>query len=350
MPGASFDAVFRALRKGDVPPVLYLHGPEHVLKEELIADLLDRVLEPSLRDFNLDHASANDLDPEQVETLCHTVPMMAERRVVIVREVEAWSRRPRARAAMLRYLARPSPETVLVLLQGPGAGPDSDLAAACLTLAAEPLPPERARKWLLLHAERSGIRLADDAALHLVRACDTHLGLLRTELAKLAGLAGQEPLTLERVAALLGVRHGETQYDWRDLVLQGETARALAVIPHVLAQSGMSGVALVTLLGTSLVGVGLARAHSDRGARGPALVQAVRRSLFRARPARVSYDAAAAEWSRLAPRWPVSRVDRALRLTLAADERLKSTSVSDEHGILVDLVLQLGLDLERAAA
>jgi hypothetical protein len=64
----------------------------------------------------------------------------------------------------------------------------------------------------------------------------------------------------------------------------------------------------------------------------------------------VSYDAAAAEWSRLAPRWPVSRVDRALRLTLAADERLKSTSVSDEHGILVDLVLQLGLDLERAAA
>jgi DNA polymerase-3 subunit delta len=350
MAAASFDSVLRSIRKGEVARVLYLYGPEDVLKEELVTELLDQVLEPALREFNLDQATASSLDPEQVETLCHTLPMMADRRVVVVRDVEAWSRRPRSRAVMLRYLERPAAETVLVLVQGATAPEvDRELAAGCLTVAAEPLPPERARKWLLLHAGRLGVELTDEAALHLVRVCDADLGLLRTELAKLSGLAGEAPLALERVAALLGVRHGETQYDWRDLVLRGETARALAVLPQVLAQGGVSGVGLVALLGTSLVGLGLARAHYDRGARGPALLQAIRRALFRARPPRLSFEAASLEWSRLAPQWPGPRVGRALRLALAADERLKSTALSDEQGILIDLVLQLSFTLEAAA-
>jgi len=349
MGAASFDHLFRGVLKGEIPPAIYLHGPEEVLKDELVREVLDRLLDPSLRDFNLDLRSAASLTPEDAETLLNTLPMMADRRVAVIRDVEAWNKRARAKQTVLRYLERPAPETVLILVQG-GDGPlDKDLAGLTASAAAERLPPERARKWLELEAGRQGVELTGDAAQHLVRATDADLGVLKIELAKLSGLAEGRPLSVEMVGDLLGIRRGETPYDWRDLVLTGRTGQAIQVLPHVLAQPGVTGVSLVMLLGTSLLGIGLARAHQDRGASGGRLEGAVKRSLFRARPARVSYDAAAREWSRLAPAWPRARIDTAVRATLRADERLKSTALTSEQGILVDLILQLA-NPARAAA
>jgi DNA polymerase-3 subunit delta len=348
MPSQSFDAAFKALRKGEVPPALYLYGPEEVLKEEAIRELIDRTLDPSLRDFNLDQRSAVTLDPDDVEALCTTLPMLAARRVVIIRDVEAWSRRAKAKTQVLRYLDRPVPETVMVLVQGSAdPDPDTDLVKRTTAVAVEPLPPDRAQKWLQLQAERLGIQLDDEAAEHLVRVTEANLSIIRTELAKFEGLTGR--ITRERASELLGVRHGETQYDWLAAVLRDEPGRAALILPHVLSQSGVTGVSLVMLLGTNLVGLGLARAHYDHGARGGALIGAVKNSLFRARPARLSYDAAAAEWSRLAPRWPAARVAAAIRAALAADERLKSTTLGDDLAILTELVMQLTMPWSKAA-
>jgi DNA polymerase-3 subunit delta len=350
MPVVTFDGFFRRILKGDIPRVVYLFGSEDVLKEEAIEELLDRVVDRSLRDFNVDIRSAATLEPEQAETLCHTLPMMTDRRVVVLRDVESWSRRTRAKGTVLRYLEHPAPETVLVLVQGSAeSAPDPELAARSTAVAVEPLPPERARRWLEREASRLGLQLDGEAADHLAQVAQGNLTVLKTELAKLGGLAGGDPLGLELVASLLGVRHGETPANWRDLVLAGETARAIAVLPHLLGQSGVTGVSLVMLLGTSLVGLGLARAHYDAGARGGSLFQAVKRSLFQARPPRLSYDAAATDWSRLAPAWPRGRIEAAIRAALRADLRLKSTSFSDDRAILTDLVLELGTAWQTAA-
>jgi len=351
MPNLPFDTFFKALRKGDIPRAIYLHGPEDVLKGEAIAEILERTVEPSLRDFNVDQRSAAELDPEQAETLCNTLPMMADRRVVIIREVEAWAKRAKAKAAVLRFLDQPAPETILVLIHGASeAAPDPELAARTTVVAAESLPPERARKWLMLHAGKLGVQLDDQAADHMVKVTDGSLGALRTELEKLAGLSSSEPLDLSRVAEVMGVRHGETAADWRDAALRGETRTALQILEPVLSQPGVSGVSLVQMLGLGLIGIGLARSYYDRGARGSSLVQAIRSSLFRTRPpARLSYDAAAAEWSRLTASWPRPRIEAALRAALRADERLKNTALSDERAVLVDLLLELELKWPAAA-
>ena len=350
MPSLAFDSFFKAIRKGEIPNAVYFHGAEDVLKDEAIAEIVARALDPSLKDFNLDQRSAADLDAEAAETLCNTLPMMSDRRIVVIRDVEAWNKRARAKVAVLRYLERPAAETILLLVQGAvELETDSELAARTTVVETDPLPPDRARKWLLLQAERRGLVLEEDAALHMVRVTDARLGALRSELDKLAGLGGGAPLTIDRVSDFLGVRHGETQFDWRDAVLRGEAGRAAAMLPHLLAQSGVSGVSLVALLGTNVVGLGLARTHYDNGSRGPQLFQAIKGSLFRARPFRVSYDTAAAEWSRLASAWSRTRVEGCLKALRNADIRLKSTTVSDEQAILFDLVMELTVPWQAAA-
>ena len=352
MPEQTFDATLRALRKGEIAPVYYLVGAEDLLKADLAREITDRVLDPSLRDFNFDQRTATSLDPEELATLLNTLPMMADRRVVILRDVEGWQKKARGRAELLRYLARPAAETVLLLVQG-GSDPDpeAEFSKLALTVRCNALPPDRVLRWLSHRSEQLGITLQPEAAEHLLHAVGSDLTTLDAELSKLASLAPGTALTRELVGDLVGVRHGETMFDWRDAIFDDNTGRALTLLRPVLDQSGISGVKLVSLLGTTLAGISLARAHRDRGLKGGALEGSILKSLYAARPFGLGeWKAEAAKWARWSERWPAARLSAAVRATLATDQGLKSTTLSDEQALLGELVMRLGVSrAERVA-
>lgn len=352
MPAQSLENLFRALKKGELAGVYYLHGPEDILKDEAIREILDRALDPGLRDFNFDTRAAGQLDVEEIVTLCATVPMMADRRVVLVRDIEAWKRKTKVRAAVLKYLERPIPETILILVQGAAEeSEDAELVKRSCAVAFEPLPPERALKWLLRRAKSLDIALDEGGAEHLLRCVGGDLGALAAELQKLAALPPGEALTPARVGELVGVRHGETIFDWRDAVMGDKAANAVALLPSILSQPGVSGVKLVAILGTTLVGVGIARSHLDRGTRGRALDDVIFKTLLRNRVfGLLSYKEEAPRWARWAGTWSEARISAGLRATLAADRALKSTTISDEQGILADLVMGLIVPFRQRVA
>jgi DNA polymerase III subunit delta len=337
------DALFRSLSKGELAPVYYLHGPEDVLKDEAVRMILDRALDPALRDFNFDQRSVAQLEPEEIHSLCNTMPMLADRRVVVLRDVEGWKRKTKGKAEFLRYLEHPSAETVVVLVQGAGEdAEDNELSRNAYTIRFDPLPSERAERWVVRRAGQLGVTLEPEAARHLVRSVGPDLGAIQSELAKLASLPAGEALTPERVGELVGVRHGETIWDWREAVLSGESGKAVTLLLPVLAQPGISGVRLVMQLGTALVGLGVARTMYDKGLRGRTLEDAVFKMLLRNRPyGLLGYKEEAARWARWVPQWPLHRIREALRAACTTDQSLKNTTVSDERGLLTDLVLQL---------
>jgi len=350
MAARDYAEFWTVLKQGAPEPCYYFHGTEDVLKDEALAALLDQVLDPALRAFNLDQRSASQLQPEDVTTLCTTLPMMAERRAVIIRDVESWAKRSRAKGAVLAYLGNPAPETVLILIQGSGEpAPDADLAARALTVEFTPLRHDHALRWLARRAEGLGITLAEDAAAHLLAATESRLDAVAMELAKLSGLADEAPVSVAQVEALVGVRHGETPADWRDAVLADRPERALSMLPHVLGQPGVSGVKLVTLLGQGLVGLSLARRLHDEGRRGGGLIKSIIDGLRRGRVWGIDYGASARAWADWAQAWPGRRLRAALRATLDADQALKSTTISTEEGIVTDLVLTLAFAERRAA-
>ncbi len=352
MPDQTFDTTLRALKKGDIAQVYYLVGAEDLLKADLVREIADCVLDPSLRDFNFDQRTATSLDPEDLSTLLNTLPMMADRRVVVLRDVEGWQKKARGRAELLRYLAKPAAETVLVLVQG-GADPDpeAEFAKLATTVRCASLSPERVLRWLAHRSGQLGITLPPEAAEHLHLAVGGDLTTLDAELAKLASLAAGTSITRELVGSLVGVRHGETMYDWRDAVFADATGKALTLLRPVLDQSGISGVKLVSLLGTTLAGVALARAHRDKGMRGGALEGAIFRSLRVARPFGLpDWKAEAASWARWSDQWPAARLSAGLRATLATDQALKSTTLSDEQALLGELVLRLGMSRQERVA
>src|SRR3990172_4202530 len=127
MPALDFDAFLRSLKRGEILPAYYFHGDEDLLKDDAVRDLLAAALDPSTRDFNLDGRRAPELTAQDFTTLALTPPMLTARRAVVIGEAEALQqRRPKAqalRAAVVGYLERPSPETLLILVQSPDEKP-----------------------------------------------------------------------------------------------------------------------------------------------------------------------------------------------------------------------------------
>src|SRR2546421_492190 len=156
--------------------------------------------------------------------------------------------------------------------------------------------------------------LAPEAGALLLDAVGSDLSALARELEKLAGLAGggSRSATREDVAALVGVRRGETLQDLVDAALERRAAEAARLVAPILEQAGMSGVRLLTALGTHLVGTALARAELDQGAPRARLEALLLSQLRAARPFGLgSWEGTAARWARWAERWSARELEQA---------------------------------------
>jgi len=357
MAALTLDALLRSLKKGaPVPePVYLLHGDEDVLKDEAIRALVDSAVGSS-RDFNLDVRFAPDLTPESFNALVNTPPMMAERRAVVIRGVEqVGKRKTKLRDEVVRYLESPNPTTVLVLVVAAGEEADADLIRASAAVAVDALAAERVPRWLQHRATTLGVTLATDATELLLKAVGSDLSTLSRELEKLASLAGGTGaggrlVTADDVSNLVGVRRDETIFDLVEAALERRAARAAQLVEPVLEQAGMSGVKILSLLGTHLVGTALARAERDRGVPAARLADTIYRHLQSVRPYGMrSYKEEAARWTAWSALWTAHELGRALRAALAADNALKTATVSDDRGIVTQLVLGFAATKREAA-
>src|SRR5258707_3369068 len=139
MPALDYDAFRRSVKKGEILPAYYFHEDEALLKDDAIGQVLEAAVDPSSRDFNLDRRRAADLSADDFWSLALTPPMLAERRAIVITEVESIQQRRQKsqalRAALIKYLGSPSPQAVLVLVQSSEEKNDPDVARATTTVA-----------------------------------------------------------------------------------------------------------------------------------------------------------------------------------------------------------------------
>ncbi len=108
-----YKKVMTDLRGGKFKPVYLLHGEEGFFIDRIAAEVERLALQDHERDFNQTILYGRDCDPDQVKDTCLRFPMMAERQLVVVRELQNW--RIDQVEKLEPYLLKPTPTTVLVL-------------------------------------------------------------------------------------------------------------------------------------------------------------------------------------------------------------------------------------------
>lgn len=358
MAGKEYKDMLKRIRDGDFERVYYLHGDEDFLKEDAIQRLIARAVDPGTRDFNLDVRRAAEIDTETLTALLATPPMMAERRVVVLRDVSAM--RKEVRKVLDGLLKSPAPDTVLVLTETAGTKPDRKLAAASFAVAIAPPSERDLLRWITKHSKQvHGATIDQPAAELLVKAVGSDLYELASELDKLASYCGERTIDVDAVSAVVGVRAGETLEDLLDHIAERDAARALALVRPVLSttqgsgkkRSRATGVSIVMALAVQMLAIGWGRARVDAGMPRGRLTGAYMGLLKEtaAWPFR-SWTSAAECWANAVPRWDAAGCARAVALLLETDVTLKSGRVSKDDEVIESLVLALCVPARQAAA
>ena len=352
MSASSLKTLRDVIKRRSFDAAYYITGEDEYQKDEAIRQLVEAAIEPSSRDFNLDIRRAGELDAESLAVLLSTPPMMADRRVVVLRDVGALKKD--TRKVLDEYLKTPAVDLLLIMASSSGSKPDSSLASSSTSLEFDLLSAERIPRWIAHHADSAlGVRIGEAAAELLQAAVGNDLYQLSGELDKLASFVEgrDQEIGEDAVAAVVGVRRGETLSDLLDAVADRNAARALDLIPHVMAQPKTTGVSVVMALSTQMLAMSWGRAKLDEGLPRARLSQEYFNLLretgaFTGRP----WGSAAAAWSRATERWSRESLDHALNSLLEVDVALKESRVSSEEQLLASLLLSLCAGEVSAAA
>jgi len=350
MASAGERALQAALKQRVFDPVYFFFGDDEFLKDVRTRELVEAAVDLATRDFNLELRRGSDLDAETLDSLLSTPPLLAKRRVVVVRDVDKLKKD--ARVLLGRYLERPAADTVLILVAPAGAKADKALADRSMTVEFAPLTGDRLPKWVVYHSETVlGRSITAAATTLLIEAVGPDLAQLAVELEKLASFSSST-IDDHAVAAVVGVRRGESLGDLLDAIAAKDPTTALALMPGVLQLPKTSAVSIVMNLTTQTLAIAYGAAARERGTPARALFNEYMALLkesgaFPGRP----WGEAVTAWTKYTDRWTAAELDAALGALLATDAALKETKISSDEQLLASLVLTLcGTGSSRRAA
>ncbi len=334
MPVLSQELLARRLRDGEGGGVFLLFGEEEHLRDATARRIIDAHLDPGTRDFNLDEVRGDDVTAERLGSLIGTPPMMAEWRVVVVREAQALAASPTTRAILEDAADRPPAGLVLVLMADLGSSKAklwSKLKKKTSAVEFARLSESDLPGWLMSWAQRTGLAMDVDAARGVAAAVGPDLAVAVREMEKLRDYVGERPaITLDDVTAVVGVIPRQDRWAWIDSVAERRLDTARAALP-VLLDMGETGVGLTIALATHFLRLALCKAGG-------------RAVLERELPPHQRWLSRRAESQ--ARIWTADEIDRVLEHLRRADRLLKSAPLSDLQ-VMEELMLRV--QHERAA-
>ena len=338
-----------AITKRSFERAYYIHGDDEYRKDAVVRELTTAAVDPATREFNYDLLRGTEVSPDQLEAALNTPPMMADRRVVVVRDVSALKKD--TRAVLDRYLTHPARDTVLLLVAPAGAKHDKEIESACTPLIFTLLEGKALSEWIVQHASDTlGVALTQRAVTLLQETVGSDAGQLASELDKLASYSNGALIDEDAVRSVVGIRAGETMGDFFDLVALRDLDNALALVDHVLTLPKSGLVPILMGLTVQTLAIGWARQAHERGVASHRLESEFFGLLKEtgAFPMRVWGDAARC-WSRAVLKWDTASIDRALVVLLAGDRSAKDTRLSSEAQTLASIVCSLCAPVRRAA-
>ncbi|MEX2364466.1 MAG: DNA polymerase III subunit delta, partial [Balneolaceae bacterium] len=192
-----FQQVTSALNSEELKPVYYLFGEEEFYLDHLLGKFSD-IIPLEHRDFNFDLLYGQEVTPAQALSIARSFPMMAEKRVLIVRNFLQLNKgggdddSPKGHINdFISYFESPNPTTLLVLFDTKKPAGNTNVGKALkknkqvgfyeFERMADYLIPDWVIEWVGSHHQK---KIEPAAAQLLAQFVGNNLQLLSTEIDK----------------------------------------------------------------------------------------------------------------------------------------------------------------------
>jgi DNA polymerase-3 subunit delta len=340
------DEILKQWRSGKFKPVLVLHGEEEFLRSELVHAAPEIIVpDASVRSFNADVLYGAETTMPEIITLARSYPMMAERRIVIVREAERVLRAKPAGAAgkskkkstedpLLLYLDKPNPDTLLIFeMEKFGAknqSPFKELVEKAQVVEFSELKEGEAGSWAVARAKSSGRTLQSGAARMLVDNLGTSLRAIANELEKLALYCGENKTIAETdVEQIAGASRENNVFELTKAIGAANKPLAVTIALRMLDQASDQKQFMFVMLARFIEQLTIARELAAKGDNERAIAEALE---LRGGAAYFAKEIIAQ-----ARRYSRARLDDALRAILEAEYQSRQKHASNE--LLMEMLL-----------
>jgi len=314
---------------------VYVIASEHpVLVDRMVGSIRDAAVDPGWRAFNYDVIEGKPT-AARILAAAQTLPMMAPRRMVLVRDLAPMV--ADEMAALVPYFDSPSPTTVLVALTSKLDKRIKLYATAQKKGYLHVLEaPRHPAPWIRDEAKARGVKMNGDAVERLAEAVGNDLSRLALVIEQLSVYAGGKAVTADDVEDLVADTRERSVFELTDAIGAGDVAGALAAVGSLCDQR-QSALGVIAMLARFVRQVGQLHAGRAAGLGKGELAQACGVPPF-------VVDKLATQARRLGP----AAVARAQRILHDADRALKGQPIDDQprtEGLTGPAVKALGRTL-----
>lgn len=305
------------LEEGKLDPVYILVSKEPLLLDRAQSAIRDAAVPKDLRSFNMDQLHGKTASADQVLTVAQTLPMMAKKRLLIIRGFDGMAAPELAK--LVDYLDSPNPSTVLV---GVCAKVDKRikffLRAKKLGFLRELSVPRRLGPWIRDEANAKGVHISGAATDRLAEVVGADLARLGLSLDQLALYCMGRQIEVDDVDDLIADTRERSVFELTDAISSKSDYKALAAVASLFEQR-QSSIGVVMMLARHMRQVALCQGGMSEGLSSGELVKRVSAPPF-----------VVEKLAREAKNYSVRALAEAMTMLAEADRSLKGFGASSK--------------------
>ena len=332
-----------ALRDDKPGRLYFFHGEEVFLLHHYLEQLRKKTVDELTESFNFHKLNSETFDIQAFADAVENLPMMAERTMVQVDDVDLFKLPENDRAAMAQLLADiPDYCTVVFTYITAEYKPDKrfkKLWDAVKDNGTDVSFDKQSQKdliaWIGRHFAAYGKRISTDLCVYLIDITGGMMTTLKGEIDKIASYSGAEMIVKEDIDAVTEPVLDAVVFEMTDLLASGKYGASLVKL-HQLLKMQQDPLAILGAVGTHFRRLGVARTLLDHGKGSGELLKLYPQ--LGDYPARKTMDAAR--------RFAAPFCAKAAEFVLETDHAMK-TSFDEPDRLLELLVLRLAQEARR---
>ena len=240
----------QTIEKRQLHGVYLLDGEEEALKQDALNALRRAILPEGMEELN--ESVLIDPDASALIAAAETLPFLADRRLVVVRDCGAITGRREADKALQDYLAH-TPDTAVIVFYVTGKANGTRALVKAVKKAGtqvtfERLKGEALNRWIAGRFIAQGKRCSMPVAAQLAFISGSDTAMLRGEIGKIAAYAGERAeISVEDVKAVATPGAEYRVFDIINALVAGQGERAMRLLREML-RNGEDPVGILALL------------------------------------------------------------------------------------------------------
>lgn len=330
------------IRQNTPARLYFFYGEETFLLQHYLKQLRKLLIDPLTESFNFHKLTVETFDLRTFADCVENLPMMAERTMVIVDEIDIFKFNEADREQIIEILSDiPDYCTVVFTYETTPFKPDKRLKKLWEAVSSKGVLVEFQKQnqrdlvsWITRHFAAAGKGITPDLCVYLIDITGGTMTALSGEISKICAYSGADAIHKSDIDAVVEPVLDAVVFQMTDLLGQGDCGGALVKLQQLLKMQ-QEPLSILGAIGGHFRRLGTAKILLDNGKTAADLMKLTGLSDY---PARKTMSAAG--------RFSAAFYETAARLVLECDVNMK-TSYDDTDRLLEVLILQLSQEAKH---